>query len=75
ATNILPYPVTATPPRSSTRTQRVRAIFNYNSAADDELNLVIGDEIILIEKRPDGWWRGELRGRNGLFPGNFVKEI
>ena len=33
----------------------------------------VGD-VITCTSRPDGgWWRGILRGREGVFPDNFVK--
>lgn len=31
--------------------------------------------IVLHERRSDNWFKGELRGRIGLFPGNFVAEL
>jgi hypothetical protein len=35
----------------------------------------LGDVIVLIERRSDQWCKGNLNGRIGLFPGNFVQEI
>lgn len=34
-----------------------------------------GDIIILLERRSDQWFKGNLHGNIGLFPGNFVQEI
>ncbi|CAF0866204.1 unnamed protein product [Didymodactylos carnosus] len=76
ASNTPPYPLTAmTTPRSSTRLQRVRVNYDYTARADDEISINSGDIITVLEKRPDGWYRGELGGQVGLFPGNFVEEI
>lgn len=42
---------------------------------NDELNLKQGDTIEIIEKRTDGWWRGQLNNSIGLFPSTYVKEV
>lgn len=52
-----------------------RVLFPYTAVNDDELTLAEGDVVTIISKdAPDrGWWRGELQGRVGLFPDNFVQ--
>uniref|UniRef100_A0A182T5Z2 SH3 domain-containing protein n=1 Tax=Anopheles maculatus TaxID=74869 RepID=A0A182T5Z2_9DIPT len=51
-----------------------KVLFAYQPANEDELKLVEGDIITILSKElPDkGWWKGELRGRVGVFPDNFV---
>ncbi|XP_053715723.1 SH3 domain-containing kinase-binding protein 1 isoform X3 [Synchiropus splendidus] len=49
--------------------------FNYEAQQDDELSLTVGDIIVNIRRDDGGWWEGELGGRRGLFPDNFVREI
>ncbi|XP_066522823.1 SH3 domain-containing kinase-binding protein 1 isoform X2 [Hoplias malabaricus] len=49
--------------------------FDYQAQHDDELTIAIGDIISNIRKDEGGWWEGELEGRRGLFPDNFVREI
>ncbi len=49
--------------------------FDYKSDRDDELTLKLGEIVNVIEKRADGWWRGDLNGKVGLFPSTYVKEI
>uniref|UniRef100_A0A3B4EW62 Osteoclast-stimulating factor 1 n=1 Tax=Pundamilia nyererei TaxID=303518 RepID=A0A3B4EW62_9CICH len=39
------------------------------------LSLTAGDVIVNIRRDEGGWWEGELGGRRGLFPDNFVREI
>lgn len=54
-----------------------RVEFPYAPQNDDELELKT-DDIIAIHSMelPDkGWWRGELRGKVGVFPDNFVSLI
>lgn len=54
----------------------IRAIakFNYQRTNDDELDLKKGDEIIVMEKEADGWWRGRCGAKIGWFPFNYVEE-
>lgn len=47
--------------------------FDYEAQQDDELSLTVGDVIVNIRRDDGGWWEGELRGRRGLFPDNFVR--
>ncbi|XP_077101031.1 SH3 domain-containing kinase-binding protein 1 isoform X4 [Siphateles boraxobius] len=49
--------------------------FDYQAQHDDELTIAVGDIISNIRKDDGGWWEGELDGRRGLFPDNFVREI
>ncbi|XP_041824216.1 SH3 domain-containing kinase-binding protein 1 isoform X2 [Melanotaenia boesemani] len=49
--------------------------FDYEAQQDDELSLTVGDVIVNIRRDDGGWWEGELGGRRGLFPDNFVREI
>ncbi|KAM6143674.1 SH3 domain-containing kinase-binding protein 1 isoform 5-T5 [Erethizon dorsatum] len=75
-------PVTATPDLSKTemdsRTKTkdyCKVIFPYEAQNDDELTIKEGDIVTLINKDciDVGWWEGELNGRRGVFPDNFVK--
>lgn len=50
------------------------AQYDYKCVRNDELNLKQGDSIEIIEKRTDGWWRGQLNNSIGLFPSTYVKE-
>ncbi|XP_067401118.1 SH3 domain-containing kinase-binding protein 1 isoform X3 [Emydura macquarii macquarii] len=49
--------------------------FDYKAQHDDELTITVGDIITNIKKEAGGWWEGQLKGRRGLFPDNFVREI
>ncbi|GFG33913.1 hypothetical protein Cfor_07157, partial [Coptotermes formosanus] len=54
-----------------------RVLFPYEAANDDELTLKEGDLITLLSREvaDQGWWRGELRGKVGVFPDNFVEVV
>ncbi|RUS78867.1 hypothetical protein EGW08_013372, partial [Elysia chlorotica] len=42
---------------------------------DSELALEEGDVVRLVERVGDEWLRGELKGRQGIFPASFVEII
>ncbi|KAG8454506.1 hypothetical protein GDO86_000937, partial [Hymenochirus boettgeri] len=48
--------------------------FSYLAERDDELSLVKGSRVIVMEKCSDGWWRGAYNGQVGWFPSNYVME-
>ncbi|XP_051908952.1 CD2-associated protein [Hippocampus zosterae] len=50
--------------------------FDYEALHEDELTLRKGDLIKNVRCiQEDGWMEGDLNGKRGLFPDNFVKEI
>ena len=52
-----------------------KAVYAYGGQHDDELAFEAGDIINLISKDEEAWWKGELNGRTGVFPSNYVEEI
>jgi len=63
--------------REETMKEMCRVLFPYEAANEDELTLKEGDLVTLLSREvPDqGWWRGELRGKVGVFPDNFVEVV
>uniref|UniRef100_A0AAX7UDT6 Osteoclast-stimulating factor 1 n=1 Tax=Astatotilapia calliptera TaxID=8154 RepID=A0AAX7UDT6_ASTCA len=50
--------------------------YDYDALHDDELTLRPGDIIKNVRYvEEDGWMEGDLNGKRGLFPDNFVKEL
>ena len=49
--------------------------FDYEKVEVDELNLQVGDIIKNVTAVPDvdGWCEGEIDGKRGMFPSNFVE--
>ena len=69
-----------TPPSQASKKTtpiKARVLFDYKESADDELSLAVGDIVTVLQKRleDDGWWKGELNGRIGVFPGYFRLRI
>lgn len=55
---------------------KAKVLFEYTPENDDELALKVGDIVTVLNKEvyeTDGWWEGELNGKVGLFPDNFVE--
>lgn len=50
--------------------------YDYDAIHVDELTIRVGEIIRNVRKlQEEGWLEGELNGRRGMFPDNFVKEI
>ena len=49
-----------------------RAQFDFFSEAPGELSLNTGDVIELLERVDAQWLKGRLRGKEGIFPADFV---
>ena len=63
-----------TPLRSAVGT-RARAEFDYVAQGHGELGFKVGDMITDISKDDSGWWQGRCKGKQGVFPSNYVKEL
>ncbi|KAM9353204.1 SH3 domain-containing protein 21 isoform 2-T2 [Symphorus nematophorus] len=69
--------------RTSVRTKAKNVVeccqvmFDYKAKVEDELDLKKGDVVLILKKETEdeGWWEGELNGRCGFFPDNFVMVI
>lgn len=48
--------------------------YDYDAVHDDELTIRVGEIIRNVKKlEEEGWLEGELNGKRGMFPDNFVK--
>ncbi|XP_077074002.1 SH3 domain-containing protein 21 isoform X2 [Siphateles boraxobius] len=49
---------------------------DFEATMQDELTVCVGDVVKNVSKaKEEGWLEGDLRGKRGMFPGNFVKEV
>ncbi|XP_067840623.1 CD2-associated protein isoform X2 [Heptranchias perlo] len=75
------FPVGGFPPhpkslrRRRSKKRQCEATFDYIPQNEDELEIKTGDVIEIIEEVEEGWWKGILNEKTGLFPSNFVKEL
>jgi len=49
------------------------ALFPYTAQYEDELSFEAGDAVMVLAKDEEAWWRGEARGKQGVFPSNYVE--
>ena len=50
-----------------------KVIFDHDAGGDDELSLKEGELVEVLDQEDDGWWKGLLNGKKGLFPSKFVE--
>src|SRR5262249_49837472 len=54
---------------------RVRALHKFEPTEPGELAFDKGDIIKVVDRGYKDWWRGQLRGKTGIFPVNYVVSI
>uniref|UniRef100_UPI003AADA64A myosin IEb n=1 Tax=Centroberyx gerrardi TaxID=166262 RepID=UPI003AADA64A len=62
-------------PKPKPRSPQCRALYAYDAQDTDELSFNADDVIEILTEDASGWWFGRLRGREGMFPGNYVEKI
>jgi len=54
---------------------RVRALHAFAPTEPGELAFDKGDIIKVVDRGYKDWWRGQLKGRTGIFPVNYVEAM
>ncbi|KAH0619790.1 hypothetical protein JD844_014049 [Phrynosoma platyrhinos] len=62
-------------PKPKPQVPQCRALYAYDAQDTDELSFNASDVIDIIKEDPSGWWTGRLRGKQGLFPNNYVAKV
>ncbi|ELR13568.1 SH3 domain containing protein [Acanthamoeba castellanii str. Neff] len=57
------------------RFPRVQVLYPYEAEEEGELSINAGDIITVLEIEEEGWWKGEIDGRVGSFPSNYVRPL
>ena len=47
----------------------------YKAEDNTQLTLQTGRIVEVLEKLPNGWWRGVVDDEEGWFPANFVRKL
>ncbi|XP_068698264.1 uncharacterized protein [Montipora foliosa] len=63
------------PASDSVAGKEAKVTFDYEAHDQDELTLKLGDIVHVLGEEEQGWWRGQLGGKRGVFPSNFVEII
>jgi hypothetical protein len=51
---------------------RVIAMYDFEAKKPNQLSMKANDVIVVIDRDPSGWWKGQLDGKTGRFPRNFT---
>uniref|UniRef100_A0A669BRH3 Osteoclast-stimulating factor 1 n=1 Tax=Oreochromis niloticus TaxID=8128 RepID=A0A669BRH3_ORENI len=62
-------------PKPKPQVPQCKALYAYDAQDTDELSFNADDMIDIIKEDASGWWTGRLRGKQGLFPNNYVAKI
>lgn len=68
-------PTSAAPSAEVYGVTRVRALHTFEPTEPNELAFEKGDIIKVVNREYKDWWRGQLRGRTGIFPVNYVVRL
>ncbi|XP_025777594.1 SH3 domain-containing protein 19 isoform X3 [Puma concolor] len=53
--------------------KKAKALYDFHGENEDELSFKAGDIITELESVDDDWMSGELMGKSGIFPKNYVQ--
>lgn len=53
--------------------RKAKALYDFHGENEDELTFKAGDIITELESVDDDWMSGELMGKSGIFPKNYVQ--
>ncbi|KIM38361.1 hypothetical protein M413DRAFT_420484 [Hebeloma cylindrosporum] len=70
-----PAPIPAAMSVNGNIVTRVRALHTFEPTEPGELAFEKGDIIKVVDRGYKDWWRGQLKGRTGIFPVNYVESM
>jgi len=66
----------APPEPERTHLFQVRALYDFaGDASQGELSLLKGDIVAVTDTSFKDWWKGECKGRSGIFPQNYTERV
>ncbi|KAF1435386.1 SH3 domain-containing protein 19, partial [Spheniscus demersus] len=52
---------------------KAKALYDFHGENEDELSFKAGDTVTELESVDEDWMSGEIQGKSGIFPKNFVQ--
>ncbi|KAK2460947.1 hypothetical protein APHAL10511_007417 [Amanita phalloides] len=76
STPAAPAPVRRPAVPTTPQAVQARAIWGYNenNSEPNDLSFAPGDTIEIVEETNADWWTGKVKGKQGLFPSNYVEK-
>jgi len=63
----------AASPAPEAKAQEAVALYDFESEEAADLPFKAGDRIKVIDSSDPNWWKGEVHGKQGTFPSNYVE--
>jgi len=70
-----PHPPQPTQPTPSYPRARALWAYNEDGREPNDLTMAVGDVIDIVDETNMDWWTGRNKGRQGLFPSNYVQKL
>ena len=57
---------------TESETLEAQALYDFNARSAREINFHKGDTLTLFKQVSNDWWKGSVRGQEGLIPDKYI---